>query len=83
MANIYFGVVPTEWTDASTLGTISSDCYVQNRGNGDLLAVQSSSEPTGQEGTYVEPKKVIKVTAGDTLWLKSVGVECNVNISEA
>lgn len=86
MANIYYGAVPAAWTDASTLGTFSTgdSYYIQNRGNGDLLAVESATEPTDQSGTYVEPKKVIKYTASsDKLWVKSLGVICNINISEA
>lgn len=86
MAQIGFDVIGDTWVDASTLGTMSSgkSYYIQNRGSGFLLAVESASEPTDEAGMEVQPYKVIKYTVEtDKLWLKATMGVCNVNICEA
>lgn len=86
MSQVGFDVIGADWVDASTLGTMSSgnSYYVQNRGSGVLLAVESANEPTTDAGMEVLPYKVLKFTVGtDKLWLKATMGVCNVNICEA
>ena len=86
MANLAFDTVSTDWVDASTLATFTSDSsyFIQNRGAGILVAVEDSTEPSDDSGTAVLPYKVFKYTAGtDKLWLKALTGTCAVNISEA
>lgn len=86
MVQIAFDEIGSNWVDASTLGTLTSESsyFIQNRGAGVLLAVESASEPQTEAGTVVNPLKVFKYTAGEEkLWLKSIMGSCLINISEA
>ena len=86
MADIYFGEIDTNWVDASTLATFTSDkeYLIQNRGSHMLLAYVGAAEPTEDEGTIVPYLMQAHYKAGeDSLFLKATDVKTTINISEA
>lgn len=85
MAQISYSKIGSDWVDVTTLGTFTQDgvYYVQNRGSGVLLAVESDTEPVIEAGMTVLPHKVLKYTYDNKLWVKSLNGSCSINISEA
>ena len=84
MAQIAYSQIGSDWVDVTTLGTLESNkaYYIQNRGAGVLLAVESSTEPATEAGISVLPHKVLKYTYDEKLWVKADNGTCAINISE-
>lgn len=67
--------IDSNWIKFSTITTPQNDVnyYIQNRGNGNLLACESSLEPTNEDGIVVRPHEVLKYKKGaQDLYLKSI-----------
>ncbi len=85
MTQIAYSKIGSDWVDVTTLGTFTQDgvYYIQNRGSGLLIAVESATEPATEAGISVLPHKVLKYTYTEKLWVKAYGGTCSINISEA
>lgn len=83
MAQEAFESLTNEWTALSDIITVADDTtyYIQNRGPDVLIACESSSEPTSDEGTVVLPYFVAKYEKGDDVYLRASSGKCSVNIS--
>lgn len=85
MSQVAIKTLTTEWVDFNTVQTPSADTlyYIQNRGPNAMLAQESDSVPTTEEGIVVPPYSVLKYKLGSqTLYLKSLNGTCTINISE-
>ena len=85
MAQIAFEEVGTTWTDASTLGTLTSGktYEIQNRNGDDLLVNINSSTPDDLAGTVVKNGETyVTVFNSDDIYLRAMTTSCVVNINE-
>lgn len=85
MAQIGMVKLDATWKPFTDITTPTSDMYfIQNRGQGTLLAQESASTPTTNAGVIVKPDKVLSYKAGsDTLYLKAVSGACVINVTKA
>lgn len=75
----------TEWVALSTITTVedNTNYYIQNRGGGILIGLESSSTPTATKGgILVRPFEVAKYKKGtQNLYLRAYSGQCEVNIT--
>lgn len=87
MAQLGFFKLSNEWTALSDLITVGNDVtyYIQNRGTDNIIALQSTSEPTGEErgGNLIPPEKAAEYKKGtQDLYLKASSfTQCEINIT--
>lgn len=84
MAQIALETLTTTWTEFSDIQTPEDDVvyWIQNRGANFLIACESSEEPTGEEGTFVEPYETLKYVKGSkTLYLRASSGTCTINVA--
>ena len=85
MSQIAFERLTDEWVTLSSLITVENDktYYIQNRGASVLIACESDSEPSDDDGVLILPYKTLEYKVGDQdLYLKSFTGTCSINISD-
>ena len=88
MADLYNGIVDTEWVDASTLATFTSDndYFIQNQGLSEVQVYVGTDTPTDttREGTIIPVMYQAHFKKGTSdIYIRAKLGTARINISEA
>ena len=84
MAQVTKATLTTDWTALSDVMTVEENVsyYIQNRSPYNIIACESSSEPTTEEGILVLPYRVLFYEKGtQNLYLRTLENTALINIS--